>query len=43
MQNILFESNTEVPTEFEYNGETIINFGDVKIIEGNLFDEAPSL
>lgn len=43
MTNILFESNTKEPTEFEYNGETIINFGDVKIIEGNLFDEASSL
>jgi hypothetical protein len=41
--NILFESNTDELTEFEYNGETIVNFGIVQIIEGNLFDEATSL
>jgi hypothetical protein len=41
--NIVFESNTDVPTEFEYNGETIVNFGIVQIIEGNLFDEANTL
>jgi hypothetical protein len=29
---ILFESNTDEPTEFEFNGETIVNFGDVKIV-----------
>jgi hypothetical protein len=38
MTNILFESNTDKPTEFEYNGETIVNFGNVQIIEGNLFE-----
>jgi hypothetical protein len=43
MTNILFESNTNEPTEFEFDGETIVNFGIVQIIEGNLFDEATSL
>jgi hypothetical protein len=35
--NILFESNTNEPTEFEYNGETIVNVGLVQIIEGDIF------
>jgi len=30
---ILFESNTDEPTEFQFNGETITNFGDVKIVD----------
>ncbi len=29
---ILFESNTDEPTEFDFNGQTIVNFGDVKIV-----------
>lgn len=37
--NILFESNTDEPTEFDFNGETIMNFGIVQIIEGNPFNE----
>ena len=30
---ILFESYTDEPTEFEYNGEIIVNQGDVKIVD----------
>jgi hypothetical protein len=29
----LFESNTDKPTEFEFQGEIIMNFGDVKIVD----------
>jgi len=39
MSDILFESNTEEPTEFEYNGETIENFGDVKIVSQDFLDK----
>ena len=31
--NVLFESDTTEPTEFEFNGETIINFGKVSIVD----------
>jgi hypothetical protein len=31
--SILFESNTNEPTEFEYNGEIMVNQGDVKILD----------
>jgi hypothetical protein len=30
---ILFKSESDVPTEYEYNGETIINFGIVVIAD----------
>jgi hypothetical protein len=30
---ILFESVSDVPTEYEFNGETIINFGIVVIAD----------
>lgn len=30
---VFFESETTVPTEFEYNGESIINFGKVSFID----------
>jgi hypothetical protein len=42
---ILFESNTNTPTEFIYEGETITNFGQVLITDEQLEvpDEAPSL
>lgn len=29
---ILFTSNTDEPTEFTWNGETIVNFGEVTLI-----------
>lgn len=32
---ILFESNTENEEEFDYDGETIINKGSVKIVKEN--------
>lgn len=38
MSDIIFESNTEEPTEFDYNGETIENFGDVKIVTKEFLD-----
>lgn len=28
---VVFESDTDVPTEFTFNGETMINFGLVRI------------
>jgi hypothetical protein len=42
---ILFESNTETPTEFVYEEETIVNFGDVLISDHQpgMPDEAPAL
>jgi hypothetical protein len=39
MSDILFESNTEEPEEFEFNGETIENFGDVKIVSKEFMDK----
>ena len=36
---IIFESNTETPTEFTLpNGEEIVNFGHVIIIQGDPFE-----
>ena len=31
--NVLFESDTTEPTEFEFNGESITNFGKVQIVD----------
>lgn len=35
-KNILFESNTDKPEEFIFNGETITNFGNVVIYKDGL-------
>lgn len=40
MSEILFESNTSEPTEFEFNGEIIINHGDVKIVSEQFLQDA---
>lgn len=40
---IIFESNTDTPEEFELpNGETVINYGHVMIIQGDPFEQANS-
>jgi hypothetical protein len=31
--NVLFESDTTEPTDFEFNGEIITNFGKVSIVD----------
>jgi hypothetical protein len=38
MDSILFESNTDEPTEFTFAGESIQNFGDVKIVTKEYLD-----
>ena len=38
MSEIFFESNTDSPVEFEYAGETIENFGDVKIVSADFLN-----
>lgn len=38
MDDILFESNTSKPEEFNFNGEIIENFGDVKIVSGDFLN-----
>ena len=39
--DILFYSNTTEPTEFEFNGETIVNFGEVVIVALPPVEPAP--
>lgn len=39
MDDILFSSNTEIETEFEYNGEAITNKGNVQIVSKEFLDK----